>query len=475
MPRKVDVAIIGAGSAGLAALRQIVNFTDNFLLIDHGPLGTTCARVGCMPSKALIEVSRDYKRGKSLADKGILGCKELSCDLPQVLRHVRRMRDHFAGGMVEVTRRLAGDRLLKGRATLLGPDRISVNGEPIECGSIILAVGSKPTFPDAWQPFRNRILTTDTIFEQTNLPRRIALVGQGTNGLELGQALGRLGIEVTGFGRNPFIGGIRDPEINRVAQDLLGREFEIHPGSEAEVKLAPGGDSLLIRNDDREVEVDCFIATTGVVPNIQGLGLENLGVQLDEKGMPSFSKHSLQVCRLPVFIVGDANGYLEVLHEAQDEGFIAGRNAVGEIVQQYRRRTPLRIGFTDPQIGLVGQTFDQLDPTAIVIGRADFSDQSRARIEGSNAGLLHVYADRKTARLIGGEMVVPEAEHLAQLLAAAVQQELTVHEALMFPFYHPTVEEGLRSALRDAARQLAETHPETELALCDSCPPAPLC
>jgi dihydrolipoamide dehydrogenase len=111
----------------------------------------------------------------------------------------------------------------------------------------------------------------------------------------------------------------------------------------------------------------------------------------------------------------------------------------------------------------------------VVTGRADFSSQSRALIEGRNAGCLHVYVERGTARLVGGEMAVPDAEHLGQLLALAVQQELTVHEALMMPFYHPTVEEGLRSALRDAAQQLADTHPAEELALCDSCPEAPLC
>jgi len=475
MSGKVDVAIIGAGSAGLAALRQIVKKTDNFLLIDQGPLGTTCARVGCMPSKALIEVAGEFHRRKGLAEKGIGGGEHLICDIPAVLRHVRRLRDHFAGGMVELTRKLAGERLVKGRATLLGPNRIALNGEEIDCAKIILAVGSKPTIPTAWQPFRDRILTTDTFFEQKTLPPRLALVGLGTNGLELGQALARLGIEVTGFGRNPFIGGIRDPEINRIALEALGRDFPLHVGSAAEVEVMPRQDSLLIRSGSHEAEVDAFIATTGVIPNLEGLGLENLGVKLDENGLPPFSPHTLQVCDLPVFIVGDANGYLPVLHEAQDEGFIAGRNAIGENVQRYRRRTPLRIGFTNPQIALVGKTFDKLDTADMVIGRADFTDQSRSLIEGKNSGLLHVYVEKTTARLLGGEMAIPEAEHLAQILAVAVQEELTVHEALMMPFYHPTVEEGLRSALRDAALQLADTHPAEEMALCDSCPAAPLC
>lgn len=472
MPKKVDVAIIGAGSAGLAALRQVAAKTDNFLLVDPGPLGTTCARVGCMPSKVLIETARHYHGRHLLAESGIGGNEHLFCDLPAVLRHVRRLRDHFAAGMVDVTRRLAGPRLLEGRATLLGPNRIAVKNETIECATIILAVGSRPTIPETWRAFGNRILTTDTLFEQQDLPRRLALIGLGINGLELGQALSRLGIEVTGFGRNPHIGGIRDPDINRAALDILRREFPLHV--EAEAEIASTTDALLVRNGSHEIEVDACLAAIGATPNILQLGLESLNIETDRRGMPVFNPHSMQVGELPIFIAGDANGYLPLLHEAQDEGFIAGRNACDEKIHGFRRRTPLTICFTDPQIAALGTRFDNLDKDKVVTGRTDFSEQSRAVIERRNAGRLHIYVEKSTARVLGAEMIAPDAEHLAQLLALAVQQNLTVHEALMMPFYHPTIEEGLRSALRDAARQLTELHPPAELALCDSCLERPL-
>ena len=473
MPKTVDVIVIGAGSAGLAAVRQVAQKTDNYLLIDQGPLGTTCARVGCMPSKAFVKIAKDFHGANKLAVAKLTGSESPACNIPAVLRHVRQLRDRFATGMADATRNLAGERLLKGKARLLGANRVLVNDQEIACSSIVLAVGSRPTVPQAWQPFADRILTTDTFFEQEDLPRRLAVIGLGLIGIELGQALARLGVAVVGFGRNPRICGIRDPEVNRVALETLGQEFPLYAGAEA--KITPRKNNLLICNGSREVEVDGVIAALGVTPNVQNLGLEQLGIPLDERGLPPFNPHSLQVADLPVFIAGDANGCLPILHEALDEGFIAGRNACGGEMKKYRRRTALKIVFSEPQIAAVGRTIDKLEAAEIVIGRADFSEQSRAIAEGRNGGLMHLYADKATARLLGGEMVVPEAEHLAQLLALAVQQGLTVPDMLNMPFYHPTVDEGLRTALRDAAQQLVATHSAQELTLCESCPEPPLC
>ncbi len=468
MSRKVDVVIIGAGSAGLAALRQLEKTTQNYLMIDPGPLGTTCARVGCMPSKALIEVAKNYHHSRHLFREGLIGGESSPCDIPAILRHVRSLRDGFTAGMVDVTRKLAGQRLIKATATILGANRVRFGEEEVECKGIILAMGSRPIKPEAWLDFGDRILTTDTFFEQQDLPSRMALVGLGVNGLELGQALARLGIEITGFGRNKHIGGIRDPEINRAALAAFRPEFPLYVGSAAEV-ISKGG-KLFVRNDSEEVEVDALINSIGTRPNIAGLGLENLGIELNEHGMPPFDPNSMQVGDLPVFIAGDANGSLPLLHEAQDEGFISGRNATAGAVHSFRRRTPLRIGFSDPQIAAVGLTVEKLDAAEIIVGEADFSDQSRAILENRNIGRLHVYVEKSTSRLLGAEMVIPDAEHIAHLLALSIQQKLTVHEALMAPFYHPTIEEGLRTALRHAAEQLVGVQAPGELALCESCP-----
>jgi dihydrolipoamide dehydrogenase len=170
-----------------------------------------------------------------------------------------------------------------------------------------------------------------------------------------------------------------------------------------------------------------------------------------------------------VFVAGDANNDVPLLHEAADEGRIAGDNAARyPLVNRGRRRVPLGIVFTDPQLAVVGSRRAEPAPDSYVVGEVSFEDQGRSRVMLRNKGLLHVYADIANGRLLGAEMIGPDAEHLAHLLAWALQMQLSVSEILEMPFYHPVVEEGLRTALRDAqakldARQTAP-EPDPELA-----------
>ncbi len=472
MKKKVDVAIIGAGSAGLSALRQVKKHTDNYILINHGPLGTTCARVGCMPSKALIHVANECHEGRYLAELGLLNGGQQSPDIPAVLRHVRKLRDFFAGGMREDTLELAEGKLLEGRAEILGPDRVRVGDDEFITSRIIIAAGSRPIVPEAWKSFPDLILTSNNIFEQEDFPKRVGIIGLGTIGLELGQALSRLGVEVHGFARRKVLGGLSDPEITAAMLDVMAAEFPVYAGNEAEVEEK--GDHLLVKAGSQAIAVDKIVAAVGVVPNFDGLGLENLAVDLDSRGIPAFNHNTMQVGDLPVFIAGDANGHSPILHEALDEGFIAGVNSGLDKPRRFRRRTGLKIVFSEPQVGIVGQTFEQLQGSSFITGKSDFGKQSRARVEGRNRGLLHIYADPDSMCLLGAEMAVPAAEHLAHLLALALQNRMTVADMLQMPFYHPTVEEGLRTALRDAAQQVPHERRPVELNLCQSCPEPPL-
>jgi len=475
MQEKVDVTIIGAGSAGLSALRQVQKYTDNYIMVDHGPLGTKCARIGCMPSKVLISVAKDYHRRSVFDSEGIRGADQLKADIPAVMRHVRSLRDRFASAMVTATKHRAGDRLITGKAEIIAPNHLRVGDKEIETDSIIIAAGARPKVPDDWRVFGDRILTSDNIFEQEDLPRRIAVVGLGPIGLELGQSLSRLGLEITGFDMIESVGTITDPEINSEYLRILRKEFPIHLG--AAVELREKNQSLLVKGPDVETIVDAAIVAAGVQPDLRGLGLENLGITLDKRGMPSFNADTMQIADLPVFIAGDTNGCRPILHEALDEGYIAGRNSSSNKAECYCRRTPLTIVFSDPEIALVGWTREQLenDKKTFVVGRADFAQQSRAKLEMRNQGLLHIYVDSKTAEILGAELICPGGEHLAHQLALAGQQKLSIFDVLQMPFYHPTIEEGLRTALQDAAKQLSDRHKSPALSLCGNCPETPLC
>ena len=178
----LDVAIIGAGTAGLSALRVVRRRTQRFVIINDGPWGTVCARVGCMPSKILIEAANAYHRRGSFAEFGITGAESLKADVPAVLQRVRRLRDDFVRGTLKATEGL-GERAISGRAHLLGPDRLEVNGRELRARRSIIATGSHPIVPAPWRDLGERLLTTDTLFEQRDLPARMAVVGMGPVGV----------------------------------------------------------------------------------------------------------------------------------------------------------------------------------------------------------------------------------------------------------------------------------------------------
>ena len=304
MTESVDVVIIGAGSAGLAALSEVKKRTQNVIIINDGPWGTTCARVGCMPSKLLIEAANSFHHRTTFEEFGILGADQLTVDRSAVLRRVRRLRDAFVASTLNATESM-GESAIAGRARLLGPNRVHVNGMEIIARHIIIATGSRPIVPALWRALGDRIQTTDTLFEQTTLPDRMAVVGLGPLGVELAQALSRLGIDVTAFGRNPLIAGLTDPQVNTTALKSLRHEFSIHLDADAELTATATG--VRVRSGEQEVEVDQVLVALGRRPNIDNLGLETLGVTLNDKGMPEVNRTTLQIADLPVFLAGDAN------------------------------------------------------------------------------------------------------------------------------------------------------------------------
>jgi len=451
MTKSYDVAIIGSGSAGLSALREVRKQTDNFVLINDGSYGTTCARVGCMPSKTLIEASIAFHRRKALETFGVSGAEKLTVDIPAVLRRVRRLRDGFVAGMLKLTDDLK-DRSIAGRAQFIEPQVLEVGERRVHARKIIIATGSRPVVPKEWAALGTRMLTSDDLFEQETLPSHMAVIGMGGLGSEIAQALARLGIAVTGFDAADHIAGLSDADVNRQAVALLRAEFAMHLGQAAEPVIE--GERIRVRAGNESAVVDKVLVALGRRPNIDQMGLENLGVELDERGVPPFDIRTMQIADLPVYIAGDANRHLPLLHEALDEGYIAGYNALRNEPVCFERRVPLAIVFTDPGIAVVGQPFAELDQDEIIIGEVDFSSQARARMAENNHGLLRVYVEKSSGRLLGAEMCAPQGEHLAHLLALAVQRKLTVRELLRMPFYHPVLEEGLRTALRDAAGKL---------------------
>jgi dihydrolipoamide dehydrogenase len=446
--QKVDVAVIGAGSAGLAAVAELRKAGKSYVLINSEAYGTTCASTGCMPSKALIQIADDFHRRRTFKENGISGGGGLRLDARRSLKRVRALRDGFVAGVL-ATVKTFGRRNIEGRARFVEPGVLIIGARTVRAQRVIIATGSRPIIPHGWTSNDGRFITSDDVFELETLPSSLAVVGLGANGVELGQALSRLGVKVVGIGKSAFIGRLTDPEVNRRAIEIFSREFPLWRGHEAEVRTTAG--LPRVKAGGRSVSVEKILVSIGRRPNVDSLGLETLGIKLSPEGIPDFDPRTMRLPGLPIFIDGDASDDKNVQPEAVDAGRIAGFNAGQADPRRFKRRVTLRITFSQPNIALVGKSFAELRNEDFLIGEADFGRSGRALIMSENAGLLRIYGALGTGKLLGAEMVAPSGEHLAHLLALAVERGLTVFDVLQMPFYHPVLEEGLRDALRDLA------------------------
>lgn len=417
-----------------------------------------------MPSKLLLAAGEAAHAVATAGRFGVHVPEGVRIDDDAVLGRVRRERDGFVAGVLEALAAVPADEQVRGCARFVGPTALAVDdGTRVEARAIVIATGSRPDVPAILEDVRERVMTSDDVFDLPALPASVAVLGAGPIGLELGQALARLGVRVTICDQVRTVGGLRDPDVAAAARAALGSELDLALGVRVAAEPCATGVRLRLDGDGgaRTIEVERVLAATGRRPHLAGLDLATAGIACDDRGVPQHDARTLQCGTHPVFVAGDVRGGRAILHEAIDDGRIAGQNAARfPAIERPPRRTPLAIVFTEPQIAAVGAAFDALDADTVAFGAADFAVQGRARVLGRNRGLARVWARRDDLCLLGGELVAPDAEHLAHLLAWAVQAGCTVEETLAMPWYHPVVEEGLRSAIRALATATNTRPPE---------------
>ncbi|MGB9990586.1 dihydrolipoyl dehydrogenase [Pseudoduganella rhizocola] len=474
-----DVAIIGAGTAGLTAYRAARAAGKRAVLIEGGPYGTTCARVGCMPSKLLIAAAEAAHTAEKAEAFGV-HAGPVRIDGEAVMARVRSERDRFVGFVLEGVDEIPAEDKLRGYARFTAPDRLLVGDHTaVQAERIVIATGSSPIVPEEWRKAGPGVISSDAVFEWTTLPESVAVIGTGVIGLELGQALHRLGVRVAIVARGSSVAQLGDPEVLKTAGAVLAEELDLRFQTQVVSVEADGGQlALTTRGADGEERRERFqfvLAAIGREPNVHALGLEYAGIERDRRGIPLYDRHTMQCGASPIFIAGDANDELPLLGEAADQGRIAGHNAaLYPQVEPGLRRTPLTIAFTEPNIVTLGADYRDLCAShhgRFAVGHVSFANQGRSRVMLQNRGLLRVYGEYGSGRFLGAEMIGPRTEHIGHLLAWSVQAGLTVKAMLDMPFYHPVVEEGLRTALRDLAQQLAR--PPGSEPDCPDCTPGP--
>ena len=458
--RMVDVAVIGAGTAGMTAFHAARKHTDNVVLIEGGPYGTTCARRGCMPSKLLVAAA-DAAEAVGQAGGFGIHADAARIDGQAVMRRIQHERDRFVGFVLEAVDEIPAAQRISSQARFTGPHSLMLDaGQMIEAARIVVATGSAAVTPPMFDAVGDRLIVSDDVFRWSDLPRSVAVFGAGPIGLEVAQALSRLGVRVRLFGKGGGVGGITDPQVRAAAAKVIGGGVPFLP--DADVRgIARAGDAVVVTFSDGGADIeerfDWLLAATGRKPQLDELNLAASGLRLDDRGAPRIDPRTMRAEDSHIFFAGDVAARRPLLHEAADDGRIAGDNA-GRFPQPapQRRRTPLAIVFTDPNMAVLGASFAELTEAGcdFAVGAIDFADQGRARVLRENRGLLRVYGERCTGRILGAEMIAPRGEHLAHLLAWAVQSGMDVETALGMPFYHPVIEEGLRTALRELSAAL---------------------
>lgn len=453
-----DLIIIGAGTAGISAYNEAIKYTRNILIINDGSWDTTCARVGCMPSKLLISSSNrmhDIQTAEELALK-----HNAVIDTSDVMQRVHVLRERFILATLKGVDQWDSSHKISGKAKFIDSQTVEVNEQSYRAKSFIVAVGSRPNIDEALkQKLKEKYITSNEIFEFSQLPKSLAVIGSGIIAIELAQAMQRLGVQTTIFARSQKVGALTSPILQKLAQEQFSKELNIKfktLPNEIEIQADKIKINFTENDQTKSIEVEYVLGATGRQSNIDHLGLDQLNSTFkDIKNLP-IDKETKQLANLPIFIVGDAAPDAPIQHEAAHAGKQAVYNCLNyPDVKPIPALTPLAIVFCHPEMAIVGKSFKQLEDQHVefIGGFVSYENQGRALVLAENSGGIEVYIDKKSGKLLGAELFCSQAEHLAHLLAWMIDADQDVHQILKKPFYHPTLEEGLRTAFKHARRQ----------------------
>lgn len=453
-----DIIIIGAGTAGISAYKEAIKHTQNILIINDGPWDTTCARVGCMPSKVLISSANRMYDIQHAQDVAL--AINAQVDTSNVMSHVRQLRDRFTAVTIRDVNSWPNEHKLSGKASFKNKNTIVVNNQEYQAKSFIIAIGSTPTFEQKWKDeLADRLITSDQVFELETLPKSIAVIGSGVIAIELAQAMHRLGVNTTVFTRSRKIGSLTSPHLQALAQktlsDELNLKFEVLP--ELVQKTENGVNIQFSENDEiKNINVEYLLMATGRKSYLNTLHLANISKEFEDIKNLSVDAKTKQLADLPIFITGDALTNTPLQHEAANEGRGAVYNCLNyPQIKNIKTLTPLGIVFSSPEMAISGQSYKQLKNQNIdfITGFVSYEKQGRAIVLGKNKGAIEVYIDKKSRKILGAELFLDSAEHIAHLLSWIIHQGVTLDDVLNQAYYHPTLEEGLRTAFKHAKRQ----------------------
>lgn len=447
---KHQLVVIGAGPGGyVAAIRAAQLGLDVACIEKEKALGGTCLRVGCIPSKALLEASERYHQ----AHKGqLVGVKlgKVELDLSAMMGHKDKVVKANTDGVEFLFKKNKVTRYL-GHGRLLGPHTVEVQGpdgvQTIEAERILIATGSKVASLNGVELDYDRVLTSDQAIALPSVPKSLVVIGGGVIGLELGSVWSRLGAKVTVLEYLPRILGGMDAELSKAAEKIFKKQgLDIRTGVRV-TRAHAAGDYAVVEIDGAEpLQAERVLLATGRVPNTEGLGLDAVGLALDAKGRIPVNAH-WQTAVPSVFAIGDVIAGPMLAHKAEEEGVAAVEYMVSGYGHVDYNSIP-NVVYTHPEVASVGHTEEELKEAGVPYKKGSFPFQAngRARAINQTDGFVKVLTHRDTDRVLGVHILGPHAGDLIAEAAVAMAFGASAEDIGRASHAHPTLAEALKEA-----------------------------
>ena len=393
MVKKYDIAIIGAGAAGLTAAFTSAGFSKKVVLIDKNLPGGECTWSGCIPSKALINIAKEVHHAKKYTPNLEINTATVLKDIQDVIQKV------YAGESPEVLEE-AGIDYIKGYAKFVSELAVEVDGERIEAKKIILSTGSSPLVPPIEGLNKVSYLTNESVFDLETFPKSMTILGGGAIGVEMSQALNRVGVKVTLVEKFERILPKDEEELVLMIQQRLVDEGVIIHTSATAVKAAQNGEQidLVIEKDGKESTVtsECLLVALGRKANVEGYDLEKAGVEYDSKSI-QVDEH-METTAKGIYAIGDVVGPYQLSHMANYQGIMATQNAILPINKKIDYDQVTWCTYTDPELGRSGLSEEEAREQYgedIRVYEHDYADIDRANTKKDNMGKVKIILDKK--------------------------------------------------------------------------------
>ena len=446
-----DLIVIGGGPGGyVAAIRAAQRGMSVACIEENTQLGGTCLRVGCIPSKALLESSQRYAEAcRGLAEHGVMA-REVRLDLAAMHKRQQQIVQTLARGIASLFQQ-AGVTRYQGRGCLAGTGRVLVAGEDGErsltARHILIAAGSRPAALPGVEPDGDRIGTSTEALAYPEVPRHLVVIGAGYIGLELGSVWCALGAQVTVLEALDRILPGMDLDLARSAQQVLEKQgLSFRLGVRVERATASQHECTVCCAGSEAMVCDRVLLAVGRIPNTQGLGLETVGLQPDGRGEIPVDENFATPAP-GVYAIGDCIRGPKLAHKASHEA-LAFVDAISGRPARIRYDTIPGVVYTHPEIASVGKTEEQLRDAGHAYRRGVFPLQAsgRARTLGQAEGRVKILADARTDRLLGVHILGPHAGELIAEAAAAMEFGASAEDLAGVCHPHPTLSEALGEA-----------------------------